>query len=315
MFEKPFLSTKEVAQFLDVNEKMVYSLVSDKGLPATKITGKWLFPRRLVEQWLENHIINYPKSAYIPSSQGMLIVVGSHDVLMERTIGLFNQMYPEHLAVFGNVGSLGGLKALSRGLCHVAASHLLQEDEEEYNFDFANQELGGELAAVVNFCRREQGLLIAKGNPKKIHRITDLGRPNVTIANRPVGTGTRLLFDRELQKEGLSGLDIPGYQNELRSHWDVALEIHTGRADAAPAIRAVADLFELDFLPLRWERYDLLISKNRFFEEGVQLFLNLLHENAVKKLAQELNGYDLSVCGKMVFQQHISPKKGKAADE
>jgi excisionase family DNA binding protein len=132
MFEKPFLSTKEVAQFLDVNEKMVYSLVSDKGLPATKITGKWLFPRRLVEQWLENHIINYPKSAYIPSSQGMLIVVGSHDVLMERTIGLFNQMYPEHLAVFGNVGSLGGLKALSHGLCHIAASHLLQEDEEEY---------------------------------------------------------------------------------------------------------------------------------------------------------------------------------------
>ncbi len=201
MFEKPFLSTKEVAQFLDVNEKMVYSLVSDKGLPTTKITGKWLFPRRLVEQWLENHIINYPKSAYIPSSQGMLIVVGSHDVLMERTIGLFNQMYPEHLAVFGNVGSLGGLKALSRGLCHIAASHLLQEDEEEYNFDFANQELGGELAAVVNFCRREQGLLIAKGNPKGIDRITDLAKPDVTVANRPVGA-ERLLFDRGLQKEG-----------------------------------------------------------------------------------------------------------------
>ncbi len=315
MFEKPFLSTKEVAQFLDVNEKMVYSLVSDKGLPATKITGKWLFPRRLVEQWLENHIINYPKSAYIPSSQGMLIVVGSHDVLMERTIGLFNQMYPEHLAVFGNVGSLGGLKALSRGLCHIAASHLLQEDEEEYNFDFANQELGGELAAVVNFCRREQGLLIAKGNPKGIDRITDLAKPDVTVANRPVGTGTRLLFDRELQKEGLNGLDIHGYQHEFRSHWDVALEVHTGRADAAPAIRAVADLFELDFLPLRWERYDLLISKNRFFEEGVQLFLNLLHENAVKKLAQELNGYDLSVCGKMVFQHQATLKKGKSAEE
>lgn len=315
MFEKPFMSTKEVAQFLDVNEKMVYSLVSDKGLPATKITGKWLFPRRLVEQWLENHIVNYPKSAYIPSSKGMLILVGSHDVLMERTIGTFNQMYPDHLAVFGNVGSLGGLKALSRGLCHIAASHLLQDDEEEYNFDFVHQELGGELAAVVNFCRREQGLLVAKGNPKAIERITDLNKPDVTIANRPVSTGTRMLFDRELQNEGLNGLQIKGYQNEFQTHWDVALEVHAGRADAAPAIRAVADLFELDFVPLRWERYDLLISKNRFFEEGVQLFLNLLHESPVKKLAQEFQGYDLSICGKMIFQHQATLKKGKASEE
>jgi molybdate-binding protein len=92
------------------------------------------------------------------------------------------------------------------------------------------------------------------------------------------------------------------------------MEVYTGRADAAPAIRAVADIFELDFVPLRWERYDLLISKNRFFEEGVQLFLNLMHENAVKKIAQELNGYDLSVCGKMVFQHQTVAKKGKTSE-
>jgi excisionase family DNA binding protein len=302
MFGKPFLSTREVAQFLDVNEKMVYSLVSDKGLPATKITGKWLFPRRLVEQWLENHIINYPKSAHIPSSHGMLIMVGSHDVLMEKTIGLFNQMYPEHLAVFGNVGSIGGLKALSQGMCHIASSHLLQDDEEEYNFEFANEELGGELAAVVNFCRREQGLLVAKGNPKGVQAVADLGKSDVKIANRPLSTGTRYLLDRELQKIGLSGTQITGYENEFRSHWDVALEVFTGRADVAPAIRPVAELFGLDFVSLRWERYDLLISKNRFFEEGVQLFLNLLHEETIRKLAHELKGYDLSVCGQMVFQ-------------
>lgn len=306
MHDKPFLSTREVAQFLDVNEKMVYTLVSDKGLPATKITGKWLFPRRLVEQWLENHIINYPKSAHIPSSYGMLILVGSHDVLLEKTIGLFNSLYPEHLAVFGNVGSLGGLKALSQGLCHIASSHLLQDDEEEYNFDFAHQELGGELAAVVNFCRREQGILVAKGNPKGIQSITDLGQANITIANRPVSTGTRLLLDRELQKVGLTGMHINGYQKEFRSHWDVALEVLLGRADATVAIRSVAEMFDLDFIPLRWERYDLLISKNRFFEEGVQLFLNLLHEDAVKELAQNLSGYDLGVCGKMVFPNQPS---------
>jgi len=306
MAQKPFLSTKEVAQFLDVNEKMIYTLVSDKSLPATKVTGKWLFPRHLVEQWLENHIINYPRSANIPSSQGVLIIAGSHDILMERLISLFNRLYPDHLAVLGNVGSLGGLKALRNGLCHIAASHLLHADGQEYNFEFAQEVLGGEVAAIVNFCRREQGLLVAKGNPKQLHVIADLGKPGVTLANRPVNTGTRVLLDRELQKAGLDGTRIQGYQQEYQSHWEVAFEVFAKRADVALGIRAVAELFQLDFVPLRWERYDLLISKNRFFEEGVQLFLNILHENSVKKLAQALRGYDLRECGKMIFQ-HQTP--------
>jgi putative molybdopterin biosynthesis protein len=301
MSEKPFFSTKEVAQFLDVNEKMVYSLISEKGLPATKVTGKWLFPRHLVEQWVESHILNYPKSVHIAPSHGVLIFVGSHDIFLERVIGLFNYRYPEHLAVFGNIGSQGGLKALSLGLCHAASSHLLQEDEAEYNFDFAFQELKGELAAVVNLCRREQGILVAKGNPKAIQTISDLGRPGITIANRPVGTGTRLLFDRELQKAELIEKELKGYKREFRSHLDVAMEVLAGRADAAPAIRPVADLLGLNFVSLRWERYDLLISRKRFFEQGVQLFLDLLREPTVSDLVQGLNGYDLRLCGKMVF--------------
>ncbi|UCF58064.1 MAG: helix-turn-helix transcriptional regulator [Deltaproteobacteria bacterium] len=299
--QKTFLSTKEVAELLDVNEKMIYTLVSEKGLPATKVTGKWLFPRRLVEQWLESHIINYPRSAHLPSSHGILILVGSHDVLLERTIALFNRLYSDHLAVFGNVGSLGGLRILARGLCHMASSHLLQEDEEEYNFDFAYQELGSELPAVVNFCRREQGLLVAKGNPKAIRDVSDLGQPGIKIANRPEGTGTRLLLDRELGKAGLKGAQVEGYECEFRSHLDVGLEVLSGRADATPAIRPVANLLDLDFISLRWERYDLLVSKDRFFEQGVQLFLGLLHEPAFRKLAQGLDGYDLSLCGKIVF--------------
>ncbi len=304
MDDNPFLSTKEVARFLDVNEKMIYSLISEKGLPATKVTGKWLFPRHLVQRWLEEHLLNYPKSAHIPQSERVLILVGSHDILLERTIALFNRHNPQHLAVFGNVGSLGGVQAMKQGLCHIAASHLIQDDEQDYNFDFIHQELGAELAAVVNFCRREQGILVARENPKAIQQLADLGRPGVTIVNRPKSTGTRLLFDRELHKAGIDGRQIQGYQQEYPSHLDVALEVLSGRADAAPAIRPVAELVGLDFISLRWERYDFLISKYRFFEEGVQLFLQMLHEETVNTLAQEWRGYDLSVCGRMIFPQH-----------
>ena len=303
MFDKTFLSTKEVAEFLDVNEKMIYVLISEKGLPATKVTGKWLFPLRLVEQWLEQHIINYPKSAQIPNSQHVLILAGSHDVLLERGIHLFNQQHPELVAVFGNVGSVGGLKLLRQGGCHIATSHLLEDDEQEYNFAFAQQELGAEVATVVNFCRREQGIFLAKGNPKAIHSIADFARADVTIANRPANTGTRWLLDREVRKLGLNVAAIRGYRHECQSHSDVAIEILAEHADAGIGIRAAAELFHLDFLPLRWERYDLLIAKPQYFEEGVQRFLQLLHGRELRTLADELQGYDLSLCGQMMFQR------------
>jgi putative molybdopterin biosynthesis protein len=304
---KSFISTKQVAELLDVNEKMIYTLVAEKGLPATKVTGKWLFPRHLVEQWLENQTINYPKpSGPLPPYHGLLIIVGSNDILLDRIISLFNRLYKEHVAVFGNVGSMGGIKALARDLCHMAASHLLQEDEQEYNFDFISEKFGGEAPVLVNFCRREQGLIVAKGNPKGISSISDLGQAGIKIANRPDGTGTRLLLDRELNKAGLKGSKIEGYQQEFRSHLDVAMEVFSGRVDAALAIKPVVNMLGLDFFPLRWERYDLLISKEHFFEQGVQLLLGLLHEPQFREMAEKLEGYDLSLCGKMVFPQQTT---------
>ena len=309
MEEKKLLNTREVARFLDINEKMVYSLISEKGLPATKATGKWLFPRHLVEQWLENQTINYPKSSHpLPPYHGLLIIAGSNDILLDKAISFFNKKYPDHLAVFGNLGSMGGIRALRRNVCHVASSHLLQENEEEYNFGFAEEELR-QMPAMVNFCQREQGLLVQKGNPKGIKGAGDLAARDICIVSRPPGTGTRLLLDRELEKAGISGIKVEGYENEVARHMDVGLEVLSGRADAGPAIKAVASMLDLDFISWRWERFDFLISKERFFDHGVQLFLGLLHEEAFHKLAGELDGYDLNLCGKMVFPQEGQQEK------
>jgi len=300
---KKLLNTREVARLLGINEKMVYSLISEKGLPGTKVTGKWLFPQHLVEQWLENQTINYPKPSHtLPPYHGLLIIAGSNDILLDRSISLFNRTYPDHVAVFGNLGSTGGIRALRRNLCHMASSHLLQENDNEYNFGFAEKELD-QMPAVVNFCRREQGLVVQKGNPKGIQGANDLAEKDIRIVNRAPGTGTRLLIDRELEKAGLSGDKVQGYENEVASHLEVGLEVLSGRADAGPAIRVVASMLNLDFIPWRWERFDLLISKERFFDYGVQLFLGLLQEKAFRRLAEKLDGYDLGLCGKMVFPQ------------
>ncbi|GAB6905727.1 helix-turn-helix transcriptional regulator [Desulfosarcina cetonica] len=303
------LSTKEVAKFLGINEKMVYTLISEKGLPASKVTGKWIFPRHLVEQWVETNTTNYPQNQRtLPPYEGLLIIVGSNDILLEKTMAIFNARYPGHVSVFGNLGSVGGINALQRNLCHLATSHLLQENGSEYNFDFLKRQFEA-MPVVVNFCKRDQGILLQKGNPHSITSIADLGKPGVRIINRSLATGTRLLFDRELKRAGLAGERIRGYDDEVNRHMDVGLKILCSQADAGPGIRPVASLLGLDFLPLRQERYDLLVTRERFFEKGVQYFLGLLHEKAFIQMAEKLAGYDVSSSGKMIFPYEPTPSE------
>ncbi len=294
-------STKEVAAYLGINEKMVYALVSEKGLPATKVTGKWIFPGNLVEQWVDANTINYPEQkTSLPPYEGLLIISGSNDILFEKTMSLFNSHYPDQICVFGNLGSTGGVQALRRNLCHMATSHLLQEGENEYNFEFAGKQFE-KMPVIVNFCKREQGILLGKGNPHAIHHMKDLAKPGLRIVNRSLATGTRLLFDQELKKAGIKGPKIKGYGKEVNRHMDVGLEVLSGRADAGPGIRPVASLLGLSFMPLRWERFDILITKDRFFDPGIQYFLGLLHEKAFRQIAAGYDGYDVEMSGKMVF--------------
>ncbi len=293
------LSTKEVAKFLNVNEKMIYSLIAEKGLPAAKVTGKWLFPIHLVRQWIEAGTENFPQLAKLPPYHGLVLIAGSNDLLLDKIISTFNLKHEEHIAMFGIAGSMGGLKALRQNLCHIAASHLIA-DNEEYNFPFLKDEMN-QMPAVVNFSLREQGIIVQKGNPKNIHSVKDLGNQGIKIINRQLGTGTRQLFDKELKKSGLKGETINGYENSLSRHMDIGLQILTNKADAGPGIRPVASILGLDFIPVCWEKFDLLITKERFFDQGIQLFLSLLKGKVIHAAAEELGGYDLSMTGKMIY--------------
>ena len=159
------------------------------------------------------------------------------------------------------------------------------------------------MPAVVNFCLREQGIIVQKGNPKNIQSAKDLGKQNIRIINRALGTGTRQLFDQELKKSGIKGETINGYENTLSRHMDVGLQILTNKADAGPGIRPVATVLGLDFIPICWERFDLLITKERFFDQGIQLFLSLLKGKVLQAAAEEYGGYDLSMTGKMIYPE------------
>lgn len=300
------LSTREVAKFLNINEKMVYSLISDKGLPATKVTGKWLFPIDLVRQWIESGTINYPEpAAKLPPYHGLVLIAGSNDLLLDAMLSHFNSQSPHHMAMFGFTGSMGGIQALRKNMCHIASSHLVADTDgpdKEYNFPFLEKEMK-RMPAAVNFCMRQQGILVQKKNPWGINGIQDLSQPGITIINRSLGTGTRQLFDGELKKAGIKGSAIKGYDQIAAKHMDIGLAVLSGSADAGPGIKPVAEKLGLGFIPICWERFDLLISKERFFDKGIQLFLGLLKEDIFKTTAQELGGYDLSKSGNMIYPQ------------
>ena len=295
------LTTKDVAKFLHVNEKMVYSLISEKGLPASKVTGKWLFPIDLVRQWVETGTENYPETAQLPPYHGLVLISGSNDLLLDRLISTFNLKHRDHLAMFGITGSMGGLKALRQNLCHIATSHLLA-DNKDYNFPYIKDEMV-QAPAVVNLCLREQGLMVQKGNPHGLRSVADLKKKGVKVVNRMLGTGTRQLFDRELKQAGIRGETLSGYDNCVPRHMDVGISVLSGRAHTGPGIRAVANLLDLDFICLGWERFDLLIKKERFFDQGIQLFVSLLKGKMIQRAAEDFGGYDLTYTGKMIYPE------------
>ena len=296
------MNTKEVSQYIGINEKKIYNLVAAKGLPATKVTGKWLFQRHLVDRWLEQHTENYPPAGKTTDTyKNLLIITGSNDLLLDQLLEVFARRYPLPLPLFSNLGSMGGIRALKENLCHICSCHLLESDGDDYNFAYVEEELGNDVV-LVNFCKRLQSVVVPRGNPKGVKELADLTSGRLRIANRKKGTGTRLLFDQELERQGVSGDQIPGYETEFARHLDVALEVLAERADAGLAIAAVAEMLGLDQVEVRWERYDFIMRKDVFFSRGVQMLLALLRDEEFLRLSDKFSGYDLSLSGQVVFR-------------
>jgi putative molybdopterin biosynthesis protein len=296
---KPFLDTREAAQYLGINEKQIYTLINDRKLPGTKITGKWLFPRHLIDRWVEGHVANVPEGhPFLDRAQGLLLIAGSDDLLLSRLISLYRERFPNTIPLQSKAGSTEGLLALKRGLCHIACVHLINPGDDDYNTSHLRENFGDNVIAVV-FARRQQGIILPAGNPEAISSLNDIIERDIRWISRKTGTGTRLLQDRLTDSLG-SGSSPFDTDLTSDSHMEVALAVHRGDAGAGLGIKAVAALTGLDFLPLSEERFDLAIRKDIFFSDQVQDLLGLLRHGEIRKVAAELRGYDISDAGKIL---------------
>jgi len=229
-----------------------------------------------------------------------ILAIGSHDL----TLDLMAQFLAEHdrRLASANVGSQGGLIALRRGEAHLAGSHLLDPATGEYNISSIRQYMPNIPVMVMALVRREQGLIVKKGNPKGIKGLRNLTRPNVQFVNRQRGAGTRVLLDYHLKSMTISPESIAGYFQEEYTHLGVAAAIASGRADCGLGIAAAAQALDLDFVPLFQERYDLVIPKQFADDHLLAPLFGLLADSAFRKAVSRLTGYDVSVMGTVVLE-------------
>lgn len=226
-----------------------------------------------------------------------VVAAGSHDLSLDLLAGAVREHAPDVRLVSTHVGSLGGILAVRRGEAHLAGVHLMDEATGEYNRPHARRLLGGADAVLVTLVHREQGLIVARNNPKGIGGFEDLARPDVTFVNRQRGAGTRILLDVELRRRGLDPGRIRGYEREEFTHLAVALRVKTGTADCALGIRAAANALDLDFVPVTTEPYELLMLREHYESPLIQTILQAASTPAFRRAVEALGGYDAAALG------------------
>ena len=237
----------------------------------------------------------------LPSISRTIVIVGSHDNSLDVLANQLKIYHSELTLSSSHVGSMGGLMAIKRGVCHLAGTHLLDTEDGSYNISYLAKYLPDVTVKLVHLVQRDQGLMIPPGNPKGIKGIEDLGRQDLTFINRQVGSGTRILLDYKLKQLNIKTAAINGYQNEEFTHMAVAVSVLSGAADAGLGIYAAAKALNLDFIPVVTEQYDLAIALEYFETAPIKILLEIINSQEFKKQVQALGGYNTENTGKVIL--------------
>lgn len=212
-----------------------------------------------------------------------IVIIGSHDITLDIISDEIRKGGKDIRVSSGNVGSLGGLMAIKKGVSHLGGAHLLDEETGEYNLSYIRKYLKGIKVSVFHLVMRDQGLIVRKGNPKGIKGINDLLRDDVSFVNRQAGSGTRILFDYKLKQSGYVHSQIKGYDHEEYTHMAVAVDVLSGAADCGMGIYAAANALNLEFIPVVREQYDLIIPSEHLKNPNIMELVKTIGSDSFKK--------------------------------
>jgi putative molybdopterin biosynthesis protein len=230
-----------------------------------------------------------------------VMVVGSHDNSLNVLADELKRINTKMTLSSSNVGSIGGLIAIKKGMCHISGLHLLDAKTGNYNIPYVKKYLPDDNIKLVNLVMRVQGIMIPKENPKNIIGIEDFIRDDITFINRQKGSGTRILLDYKLSELGIPAKNIKGYFREEFTHMEVAMAIANGSADATLGIYAASKALDLSFIPIVKEQYDLAIHEEIFYSKNIQTILKTIKSKSFKNRVNALGGYDTKNTGKIII--------------
>jgi len=300
------MNTKEVAHYLGIHEKQVYALIKSKKIPATRVTGKWVFPKKLIDEWIDSDAKTGLEQARKKSRgiEGALLASGSNDPILDMLHSYMKKSYPEFYIFSANTGSTDGLKALNLGYTDIAWSHLLDPKSGEYNIPFLSNYLPNVKPVVVNLFHRDLGFVVPPKNPFRIRGFEELTQKGVRLINRQKGSGTRVLLDHHLKRLQIPTSKIQGYEREVYTHFEVGLAILSKEADVGIATIAVSKLLCLPFIPITQESFDMILNQSTFFEKGIQAFIEILNSQGFRNRVERLGSYDFKNSGKILYSKN-----------
>lgn len=297
------MNTKKVAAYLGINEKQVYALIKAGRIPCSRLTGKWVFPKKLIDEWIEESARGGLKQARNRSRAvgGALLAAGSNDPVLDFLLTGMRHTHPDFYFFCANTGSAGGLKALANGHTDIAWTHLFDPETGRYNTPFIPRLVPDAKVVLVRLFRRDIGIVAAPGNPRGIGSFEDLAADNIRFINRQEGSGTRVLLDYQLKRSGIEPPAINGYDREVFTHVEVGLSILSGEADAGLASVAVSRLMGLHFIPVTREDFDMVVGQSTYFNKGVQALMEILRSQIFRERFERLGGYGFEDAGKILY--------------
>ncbi len=230
-----------------------------------------------------------------------LVAVGSHDNTLDLLADELRAQSAHLSLSSSHVGSMGGLMGIKRGVCHLAGTHLLDENDGTYNISYIQKHLKDMDIRLVHLVMRDQGLMVPAGNPKQVRGLEDLGRDDIRLINRQAGSGTRILLDYRLKELGLETNQIDGYHNEEFTHMAVAVAILSTAADVGLGIYAAAKALGLDFIPVVTEQYDLVIPTAHYESKAMQSLLAVINSASFQQRVATLGGYHTERTGEVLM--------------
>ncbi len=284
-----YLTTKELAELLRIKERKVYDLASSGDIPCTRALGKLLFQRLAIDAWLARHGTGDTGTpAVFPN-----VFLGSHDPLLEWAL----REAGSGIATFFD-GSLDGLERFARAEGIASGLHVFDGETGQWNVPFIEQRFAGKPVVLVEWAARERGLIVAAGNPQKIGAVADL--KGHSIVPRQAQAGSQVTLNHLLAEAGLDESSVK-FTHAARTETDAALAVLESQGDAALGLKSVAKQYQLDFVPVIRERFDLLVWRSEWFEGPFQTFMAFCRTRAFAEKAGAMDGYDASNLGRVHF--------------